>query len=606
MRILYDSKDKKHKKPFGCVREGEAFTLCVHIPSKCKTTRANVIFSGKSEWTFELLHTITKDGYDYFEGACVLPKADIYFYHFCIFTQEGSFELFREGYSDTNMCTGEKWQLTALEKDYRTSDAIKGIVMYQIFPDRFCKSGSPQLDGKLTPYVIHNSTDEMPVWQSDQNGVILNNDFFGGNLEGIKNSLPYIASLGVSAIYLNPIFKAFSNHRYDTCSYKEIDPMLGTEADFASLCDEAHKLGIKIILDGVFSHTGDDSIYFDRKGRFGTGVCSNPDSPYAKWYTADSNGKYNYWWGIETLPCVNEMEPDFVRYVITDDDSVVAHWLRLGADGFRLDVADELPDEFIALLRKRVKQLKSDAVVIAEVWEDASNKIAYGKRRSYFSQSEVDSVMNYPFREAIISLLLEHIDTTEFEKRIMTICENYPKDVLDCLMNSLSTHDTVRIMTVLSGAPLNLNREECASYVMQNHEIQRAQTLIFAAVMLQFFLPGSACVYYGDEVGMFGFYDPFNRAFFDKGDDKNPIRDFVRTMAKLKNEQPALQTGNLNFLSAGDNVLCMEREKDGKTIRALFNLSDKLHRVYTKPLATHLCTTTSGALYVHKYGFVIY
>lgn len=208
---------------------------------------------------------------------------------------------------------------------------------------------------------------------------MLNNDFFGGNFQGITEKLPHIASLGATVLYLNPISKAFSSHRYDTGDYKTPDPMLGTEEDFATLCQEARKLGIHVILDGVFSHTGSNSLYFDRYRAFGGhGAYADPQSPYRSWYQfyhyPDS---YHCWWNFDTLPCVNKMDPTYLDYVIDGPDSVVAHWLRLGADGFRLDVVDELPDAFVLRLKRRIREIKPDALLIGEVWEDASNKIAY-------------------------------------------------------------------------------------------------------------------------------------------------------------------------------------------------------------------------------------
>ncbi len=605
MRILYDSKNLIHKSPFGCVEEGGECRMSIHIPSSCRTKRVTVCFKGEENLTFELVHKYTKDAYDIMEGCITLTKTGLYFYYFHIDTEESSFDLYKFGFDDTNIGDGELWQLSCIPKNYKTPDFFKGKVMYQIFPDRFFKQGDCDLGNKLTPFVINNTA--KPHYLPDQNGEILNNDFFGGNLKGIEERLPYIKELGTDIIYLNPIFKAFSNHRYDTCDYKYIDPMLGTEEDFVSLCTKAHDMGMKIILDGVFSHTGSDSIYFDAKNRFGTGVCSNTDSPYKSWFNLREDGSYESWWGIKTLPCVNELSEDFVEYIISGTDSVVRHWLKLGADGFRLDVADELPDRFIKLLREEVKKINSDALVLGEVWEDASNKVAYDVRRRYFTDMELDSVMNYPFRDAIILLLKGEINTCEFANKIMTITENYPHEVVHCLMNSLSTHDTPRIMTMLSGAPLNMSREQNAVYELSEEEIQTACRRIGLAVMLQFFLPGCACIYYGDETGMQGFADPFNRAPFDWEEPENELSDLVKALARIKNEKQVFRNGDIRFISSNDSVLVMERNNGNESVTAAVNLSNKSLKVCCPSyLACHNATCIGDTVYVQKYGFVIY
>ncbi len=607
MRILYDSKNPIYKTPFGCIAEGEVCNINIHIPSSCNTKRVCLVTEGEEEKTFELFLSKTDRVYDIYSLDVVLNKTGLYFYYFYIETLDGSFDLYKYGYSDTNIGEGEKWQISCLPKDYTVPDEFKGRVMYQIFPDRFFKSGECDLTEKLCPYKLHESTEELPDYKPDQNSRILNNDFFGGNLRGITEKIPYLKKLGVGIIYLNPIFKAYSNHRYDTCDYKKIDEMLGNEEDFKLLCKQAHENGIKILLDGVFSHVGSDSIYFDKENRFGTGAYKNPSSPYKSWFSIREDGKYDSWWGIDTLPCVNELSEDYIKYIITDDDSVIKHWLKLGADGFRLDVADELPDRFIKLLHSEVKKTKKDAIVLGEVWEDASNKIAYGIRRRYFADMELDSVMNYPYRNATIELILGNISCKDFADKILTILENYPQEVCHALMNSLSTHDTARILTVLSGAPLGMTREKRAEYRLNEEETKKANSLIKLAVMLQFFLPGSACIYYGDETGMFGFEDPFNRGCFNWNNTENELSDFYRAMAKAKNENDALKKGCLKILSSGDSILVMERSYGDNTVSCALNMSDTSLKVSTKRcIACHNATCIEDAVYVQKNGFVIY
>ena len=381
-----------------------------------------------------------------------------------------------------------------------------------VFPDRAAR---PCRKADTVPHPCRPSRtlDDRP----DADGIVRNCDFYGGNFAGIAAKLPYLHALGVSLLYLNPIFKAYSNHRYDTCDYRQPDPMLGTAADFTALCEAAHRLGIRVILDGVFSHTGCRSIYFDRGGEFGGGACTGPGSPYYSWYTFQHfPDRYTSWWGIDTLPCVNELDPGYLDYIIDGPDSVVAHWLRLGADGYRLDVADELPDAFILRLKDRIRQVKPDALLIGEVWEDASNKIAYGQRRRYFIDGALDSVMNYPWRKAILDYCQGWDDGTTLRQSVLRIAENYPAGVLNCVMNILGTHDTPRILSLLGGSCDGTKDEQAQRQLSPRQRAQALERLQMAA-FLQFMLPGMACIYYGDEAGMEGCGDPFNRRYFPWG-----------------------------------------------------------------------------------------
>ncbi len=564
MRILYDSKSELHKKPFGCLKRNEECNITIHIPESCKTKKVSLIIADEEGLNITLPLTLSETGgaYEYWNGTFSLFRTGLYFYHFLIETESTTFRLYKWGIDATNMEEGDLWQLSCIPESFSVSDDFKGKVFYQIFPDRFYKDKILPAEEKITPYVIHADEAEIPVFLPDENGIIQNNDFFGGNIEGIIKKLPYLNNLGVGVIYLNPIFSAYSNHRYDTSDYKKIDPLLGTEEDFSLLCKKAHEMGIKIILDGVFSHTGCDSIYFDKSGRYENGAYHNPDSPYKDWYQFTDYPKcYTSWWGIDTLPCVNEMSESFIDYIIDNEDSVISHWMKLGADGFRLDVADELPDEFIKKLHEKVHKIKPDGLVLGEVWEDASNKISYSVRRRYFTNHELDSVMNYPFRDYIIAFVKGYMSPANFASNVMTICENYPKDVLDALMNSLSTHDTPRILTLLSDAPYLDKREDRAKFRLFGEMKETAIKRLKAAAFLQFCLPGCPCIYYGDEAGMEGFEDPFNRAFFPWGKENGELLEFYKKLSAIKNSHPALKFGKTEFIN-DENVLCFTRTTD--------------------------------------------
>ena len=262
MRILYDSKQLQFKNPFGTLIPGQSCTLHIHIPVTVCSQKVECLislFDGSHALSVPLTRHAQEGPYEIFQGSFTLPEPGLYHYYFRIHTPDHSFRLFKYG-NDTNMEDGALWQVSCIPADFTVPQWAKGAVIYQIFPDRFCKSGDCDLTGKLTPYILHENWDEEVLWQPDPEGRVLNNDFFGGNFRGITEKLDYIASLGTTILYLNPISKSFSSHRYDTADYKTPDPMLGTMEDFSQLCHEAHKRGIRVILDGVYSHTGSNSL----------------------------------------------------------------------------------------------------------------------------------------------------------------------------------------------------------------------------------------------------------------------------------------------------------------------------------------------------------
>ncbi len=611
MRILYNSKDTVFKSPFGTLTEGQKCKISIHIPKSCQTKTVNLVFLFEDMNEYKSVpmqrHENTGD-YEIFSCTFALSRAELYFYYFRITTENESFSLYREGYDRTNMEAGELWQLSCIPANFLVPESYFGSVMYQIFPDRFNQSGEYDVKEKLTPFWLHTDKRDVPYYLPGENGEVQNCDFYGGNLNGIAAKLDYLKELGVGVIYLNPIFKAWSNHRYDTADYHKIDELLGTEEDFSNLCKLAHRCGMKIILDGVFSHTGSNSKYFDKLGIFGNGAYSSPSSPYRSWYDfQDYPNEYTSWWGINTLPCINETNEGFRNYIIDSEDSVIAHWMRAGADGFRLDVADELPDEFISAFRARLKSIKADSLLLGEVWEDASNKISYGKRRRYFVGGELDSVMNYPFRSCIINYVKGNDNGTAFKETVMTIAENYPKTVLNALMNSLSTHDTPRILSVLSPEPFPDDKNSKAGYSMQESARTEALIRLRVAAFLQFVLPGMPCIYYGDEIGSEGFGDPFNRAYFNwEKVEKNPLREFFIRLAAVRNSHSALKQGNVSVESDGRGRVIIERKAPPYTCRAYINMGDTVTLDVCKtPLIIERGRLENGRLTLDKCGFLL-
>ena len=576
MRILYDSKQLLFKKPFGTLTPDQECTLQIHVPASVQATgvTCELLYDDHSPAQSVPMEMQMKKGvYEIFQGKFSLTAPALYFYFFRVHTRQGDFRLFKQG-DDTNMEAGDLWQVSCVPADFTTPAWAQGATIYQIFPDRFHASGKCDLTGKLEPYTIHKNWYEDVEWRPTPEGEVLNNDFYGGNFKGITEKMDYIASLGVTILYLNPISKSFSSHRYDTGDYKVPDPMLGTEKEFTELCRAAHDHGIKVILDGVYSHTGSNSLYFNRNGAFDSkGAYQTQDSPYYSWYKFYQwPNNYHSWWDFNTLPTVNKMDPEFIKYIITDEDSVVAHWLKLGADGYRLDVADELPDEFIKLLRDRVKQINPDALLMGEVWEDASNKKAYGQRRRYFTNAELDSVMNYPFRTAIINFMRGWDSGRGFKEAIMSIVENYPPQVVACNMNLLGTHDTPRILTALVD-DFDGSREEKSKRRLSRNNLEVARDRLLMASFLQYTLPGSPSLYYADETLMEGYKDPFNRRTYPWGREDWEMLNHFKRLGKLRKDNPAIRLGDIQFFEAGDKHLGYTRSYEGKTFKIYANRS---------------------------------
>ncbi len=576
MRILFDSKQLMYKDPFGTLVPGQTCTLHLHVPCSVGATAVQCLFShedGRGAFSVNMVRVRQHGAYDIFKGEFSVRETGLYFYYFRVQKSESSFRLFKQG-NDTNMEAGDQWQLSCVPGDFTTPDWAKGAIIYQVFPDRFHKAGHCDLTGKLEPYTVHENWNEEVSWQPTPEGLVLNNDFFGGNFQGITEKMDYIASLGVEILYLNPISKSFSSHRYDTGDYKTPDPMLGTVEDFKAMCKAAHDRGIRVVLDGVYSHTGSNSLYFDREKTFGgNGAYCSQQSPYYNWYTFHRYpGSYDSWWGFDTLPTVRKMEPSFMEYIITGEDSVVAHWLALGADGFRLDVADELPNEFIAKLKKRIREIKPDALLIGEVWEDASNKYAYGIRRRYFVDGVLDSCMNYPFRTAIVDFIRDRDDGRAFRERIMTVAENYPPQVLACNMNLLGTHDTMRILTALVDDFDGTRAEKARRKLSPSQRVLARERLLMAS-FLQYMLPGAPSVYYGDEALMEGYKDPFNRRTYPWGREDLELIKHFRQLGAVRKERAVLRTGNISFFHAGDGILGFSRKLGDREIKIYVNRS---------------------------------
>ena len=452
----------------------------------------------------------------------------------------------------------EPFQITVYDPAFDTPKWFKNAVAYHIFVDRFHRSGGL---GGLHRADYHEKLGRTVVKHLDWNEPVLYEplpgkadydpcDFYGGDLRGIIEKLPYLADLGVGVLYLSPIFESPSNHKYDTADYLKVDPMFGTEEDFKELCEKAAFYGIRVMLDGVFSHTGADSVYFNRYGRYGSrGAYHSPDSPYYRWFRFERYPDvYKCWWGFDSLPEVDELNPSYANFIAAGEDAVLKKWVRLGAYGWRLDVADELPDAFIALLRRELKKENPDAVLLGEVWEDASSKFSMGKMRDYVFGQELDSVMNYPFRQAAIDFFRGRIPSEAFVDALLTLRDHYPPPFFFSCLNMLSSHDVPRALTLLGGGPdkdARLTRAQQAAFALSPEARQKALRLMVLATAVQMALPGVPCIYYGDEAGLEGCMDPFNRAPYPWGREDKTLQDAVRTWANLRNRHAALRTGRM-------------------------------------------------------------
>ena len=552
-----------YRDPASSVRTNEILHFSIRTE-----LQKDIFFICRSDSGEEIADERMSRSGDEYRCDIAFDKSGLYYYYF---SDGGSEFLSMDRFGQTYLSNECCWaQLLVVDEKYAPADSFFGGIAYQIFPDRFAISGEvPRLPGR----VYHDDISDIPVWRADSRGEIRNNDFYGGNLKGIESRLDYLSELGVTLIYLNPIFEARSNHRYDTGDYMVIDRQLGTEEDFRCLCRSAKDRGIRIILDGVFSHTGDDSVYFNKYGSYPSlGAYQDRNSPYFSWYKFSSwPDRYDSWWGVSTLPEVDEMVESYSEF-IAGEGGVIDHWMKAGASGFRLDVADELPDEFIRKIREAIRRNDPDGLLIGEVWEDASNKISYSRRRQYFWGEELDGVMNYPFKEAVLDFIREP-DAASFFDRVMNIYIHYPIQMLSSSLNMLSSHDTARAINALSApGELHCSREVQASRTLDRSEYLRGIEMLKLAYALMFFLPGIPMVYYGDEIGMQGYGDPFCRGFFRSDAPDNNMLEFMKELGKTRSRyRDVLADGELEFFHCDGAQIGFYRKNSHGRIAFLLN-----------------------------------
>jgi len=548
--IVHNSRDAFFRFPPGAREAGSRVILRIRTGDAAERAWLRVWWDSA-----EIRRPMARRG-DAFEVALDLPgEAGLLWYYFIVQMSGGETVLYGNAEDrlggEGAIRAGEppSYQITVYDPRFRTPEWMRGGIMYQIMVDRFRVGG----DVTAKPGArLHARWDEPPDNSIDpETGDNRADDFFGGNLRGIAEKLPDLACMGVTALYLNPIFEARSNHKYDTGDYMKIDPAFGDEADFIALCERAKSLGIRVLLDGVFSHTGSDSRYFNRDGNYdGAGAYQSKDSPYFGWFRFERwPEKYDCWWGFRSLPNVNEMHAGYLDFIVRGGDAVAAHWLRTGASGWRLDVADELPMPFLRALRERVKREDSHAALIGEVWEDASNKLTYGELRCYCLGDSLDGVLNYPLRDGLIGFMIGRLDAPGLCRRLESLYENYPEPFVRSLLNLLGSHDRPRAINALADDEFaRAPRESRRAHALGAERYSLGRERFLAAWQFLCALPGMPLMYYGDEAGAQGGDDPFCRGTYPWGREDQALLAQIRAMNRVRASSRALSSGECGCL----------------------------------------------------------
>ncbi|MEW6621546.1 MAG: glycoside hydrolase family 13 protein [Bacillota bacterium] len=556
--IYHNSHELSYRSPFGAVPCGAEITLRLNIMNNTLPESVLIFVTRdgmeKQKTTMQLEQN--KNGIIVYQSKINTPDTPgLLWYYFSIYIHGKTFYYGNNihmlgGKGEIKDAIPPPYQITVYKEGASSPVWLKDAIMYQIFVDRFYNGYE---DGTiLNPKpnsLIQSHWNNTPIYIRDpeEKGKVIRWDFFGGNLLGIIKKLSYLQELGINLIYLNPIFESPSNHKYDTSDYKKVDPMYGDNEVLKYLCDTAKKMGINVILDGVFSHTGSDSIYFNKYGNYAEiGAYQSTKSPYYSWYRFHQHpDSYESWWGIDSLPNVNELEPSYQDFIIHDEDSVAKFWIKLGTKGWRLDVVDEIPDEFLKSLYKTIKELDRDAILLGEVWEDASNKISYGNRRQYLLGEELDSVTNYPFRNILIDFILGKINAYDTHTKLMSLYENYPIEYFYSTMNLIGGHDVPRILTVLSEMPKEetLSFQEKSEHKMNDYQKAIGIARLKLLSLMQMTFPGVPCIYYGDEAGTVGYGDPLCRGTYPWGNENLELLNWYKKIIAIRKQNDCLRTG---------------------------------------------------------------
>ncbi len=588
LRVNKSALTEKRADLFAAFPRREEMTFTVSLHAAFAVSSVSIQFRSDDDGhiiEFSMQSKGKKDGRDWFSvcvsaaDLCGRQDNGLFYYHVVADTVYGRLyshgnDISEYAWLSDNPLYADAYQLLIYKDDYKTPDFLKRGVMYQIFVDRFFRGGNAP--ARVDAEMAESWDAEIAQYPAYPGAPLKNNLFYGGDLDGVKEKLPYLQSLGVTVIYLCPIFEAYSNHKYDTADYMQVDPMFGGREALDRLLSEARKYNIRILLDGVFNHTGAISRYFNMDGRYDSvGAYQSKNSPYYPWYRFINHpDEYTCWWGVKILPSVDSSNESY-RQFIAGEGGVADTYLQAGVSGYRLDVADELNELLLKELRIRVKAASADNALIGEVWEDASNKIAYDKRRRYFRGEELDSVMNYPLKNAIIDFLMQK-NAQAFSNTTRSIYAHYPRFVSESLMNLLGTHDTERILSVLGGQNINgLTYEQMKDLRLAPGDRELAIRRLQLAYAILITMPGIPCVYYGDEVGMEGAKDPFNRRTYPWEHEDKWLLSFYQTMGRIRDEQAdVLMHGYYRVLYANGPHLVYVREEECGCILVALNASD--------------------------------
>lgn len=624
MEAYHNSREKRFRTPFGALQAGQKTEIQIDIWNGDPESATFRLWNDRTgELRIPMRLVRRAGGYTAYSEFCP-EEPDLFWYRFDIRDRNGEMYFYgpvsgKTGgtgrlYTDAAQCPS--YQITVSRRRKVPEWYRKGIV-YQIFPDRFSRSKDDtekKLEARLEGHKKGPKRRIVPwnrpaAYEKKKDGSIAAWDFYGGSLKGVEEKLPYLEQLGISVIYLNPIFEAASNHRYDTGNYNRIDPLLGNEEDFVRLCAKAKEHGISVILDGVFNHTGCDSIYFNKYGNYpSVGAYQSEASEYRDWFSFNPEvpDGYDSWWGVGDLPNIREENESYRSFIFGGPESIVRKWMRLGAKGWRLDVADELPDDFIAEIKTAMlKEANDDALLMGEVWEDASRKEAYGVKRRYFQGDELDCVMNYPFRDGICKYLTGGCTAEDFAEVNYSLYENYPTEAFYAGLNLIGSHDRMRILSILGEAPAEntLTEKEKTVFRLDEESRKLAKARLWLAVLIQMTMPGVPCIYYGDEAGMEGYSDPYNRGAFPWGHEDEDCLNIYRNAIGIRRSHRIFTDGDFEPFALNEDVFAFKRTLENETVVVIINRNaGEKHRIRIRKYGEYCADLLSGREYTSAQG----
>ncbi len=592
--------------------EGVSFSFYLPLSVGARKVKLFVLdeYADKCLLSLDIPHRSRMGSYEEYKARIPAGKLEvgIYFFYIEIDGLKKLYGLNRSGgvYFSDSLSKDDLFQFTVYDFKYDAPSDRQGGIIYHLFVDRFYRKET--IKNRSDAVYMDNWDDEIPEYPKYPGAFIKNNYFYGGNLYGVIEKLDYISSLGVNTIYLSPIFEAYSNHKYDTADYMTVDAGFGGNEAFEKLIKEAKKRNIGIILDGVFNHTGAESIYFNKTGKYGSvGAYQSTDSPYFDWYSFEKHpNKYTCWWGIDILPRINPQVENCRDYFV-GDGGVIEKYAKMGVAGFRLDVADELSDSFISKIKSVLNRYNNRSILYGEVWEDASNKIAYDVRKHYYLGEELDGVMNYPLRTGLINYIKDR-DPSALYYALNTVMPNMPKRIRDSAMNLLGTHDTERILTTLGGVSSDgYTNEQLLTKRMSEKEREVAEAKLMSAYTVLATLPGIPTIYYGDEAGMEGYSDPFNRRTYPWGNESKALLRHYKKVGSIRRSYAAYKDANFKLLYISADMLIFEREKNKERfITVLNNSSEKKEVKFKRPVTELLGNKTEKAFLLNKISALIF